>query len=153
MNAEQAAWVREHAWTATMRKTFREVPGFYAACACQGHGPCINTPKRPETHLTCHVGRWPLPCYETIIAVRGGLGPAAFRMPYRYPAPSATGWKYSRLAMVWLADRVCRWACSCDCGHSRTDVAHAPERNPARPVTYDAVELPGFEQLITTASA
>ncbi|MGV9779729.1 DUF6248 family natural product biosynthesis protein, partial [Streptosporangium sp. NPDC003464] len=41
MTPGQAAWVREHVWTAGMRKTHREVPGATSHCACQwGGGPC-----------------------------------------------------------------------------------------------------------------
>lgn len=144
MTPDGAAWVREHVWTKTMRNTYREVPGFYLTCACQGNGPCINTPQRPETHLTCHVGRWPLPRYETIITNRRQQV-SAFTRPFRYPTPSATGWHHSRLAMVWLADRVCRWACTCGCGHPRENVAHDPARNPMRPIRYEVATLPGLE--------
>ncbi|WP_431897874.1 DUF6248 family natural product biosynthesis protein [Nonomuraea sp. bgisy101] len=143
MTPDEAAWVREYAWTQSMRKVHAEVPGFYLACACQWNGPCLNS-RDPGRHSRCHMGT-PMYEYETIIAVRGGQGVASFRRPYRYPTASATGWHRSHLAMVWLAGRRCRWACSCDCGHPRADIAHAPERNPARPVRYELVPLPGLE--------
>ncbi|MEU6709933.1 hypothetical protein ABZ897_00525 [Nonomuraea sp. NPDC046802] len=122
-----------------MRKTHTENPGYHLTCACQWAGPCLNDPRR-DGHVTCHAGV-PLYRYETIVEVAGGQMLAAFRTPYRYPTASATGWHFDRWAMVWLADRRCRWQCTCDCGHPRQDIAHAPERNPMRPITYDVVPL------------
>lgn len=119
-----------------MRQQFKELPGFYLTCACQHNGPCLNA-KDPGRHNRCHVGRHPLYQYETMIRTR--YGTAAFREPYRYPTASATVWRHEHIAFVWLADRRCRWACACDCGHPREDLAHAPGRNPMRPVTYDLV--------------
>lgn len=142
---EDAEWVRENAWTGAMRKTFREVPGFYLTCACQWGGPCLNDTRHPDRHERCHVGTHSLADYETIISPRGGIGTLAFREPYRYPTPSATGWRRSTVAMVWLATHRCAWRCRCDCGHPRTDIAHAPERNPMRPIRYELVELPLFD--------
>ncbi|MGW4476947.1 DUF6248 family natural product biosynthesis protein [Nonomuraea sp. NPDC004354] len=139
MTPDEAAWVREHAGTQTMRKTHAEVPGFYLACACQWTGPCLNS-RDPGRHQRCHMGT-PIYEYETIISVRGGQGVAGLRQPYRYPTASATGRRPSHLAMVWLAGRRCRRACSCDCDHPRADIAHAPERNLARPVRYELVPL------------
>lgn len=102
-----------------------------------------------ETHAMDENGNLGAPIreYETIIGTRGGVGIAAFTRPHRYPASSATGWHYTGTAYVWLTDRVCRWACPCDCGHPRTDIAHAPDRNPARPIVYEAVVLPGLDLL------
>ncbi|MFF4412146.1 DUF6248 family natural product biosynthesis protein [Streptosporangium sp. NPDC001559] len=146
MTAAEAVWVREHAWTGAMRKTYKEVPGFYTRCACEWSGPCLNDPRRPGVHETCHMGT-PIYNYETIISVRGGVGVAAFKQPYRYPTASATGWHLSPLAMVWIADRRCRWQCTCPCDHRR-DVAHAPECNPMRPIRYEVVELPGLLEAV-----
>lgn len=140
MTPAEAAWVRENVWTPSMRKQFSELPGFYLTCACQHKGPCLNG-RDPGRHQRCHVGRHGLPRFEAMIDTRGGHGVAAFTMPYRYPTASATGWRHERLAMVWLAGRTCRWACTCDCGHPRDDIAFAPERNPMRPITYDVVPL------------
>lgn len=151
MTPEAAAWVRENVWTQAMRKMFNEVPGYYLVCACQSSGPCHNS-KDPGRHERCHVGV-PLYRYETIISSLGGTAVLAFRQPYRYPTASATGWHHDTLAMVWLADRVCAWSCSCtDCGHPRTDIAHAPEKNPMRPIRYELVELPPFDLTPTGVS-
>ena len=143
MTPDAAAWVREHVWTGAMRKTFREVPGFYLTCACQwGNGPCRPSSGLPR-HDACHLGT-PIWDYETIIGTKGGIGVTAFAEPYRHPTASATGWHRSHLAMVWLADRACRWACPCNCGHPYVP-AHALKNNPMRPVRYEAVPLPGLD--------
>lgn len=39
MTDAQARWVREHAWTPAMRKTYTTTPALYSTCPCQ-HGPC-----------------------------------------------------------------------------------------------------------------
>ncbi|WP_326637327.1 DUF6248 family natural product biosynthesis protein [Streptosporangium sp. NBC_01755] len=152
MTKEDAEWVREHVWTQGMRKIFKEVPGYYLVCACQSSGPCHNS-KDPGRHQRCHVGQHPLISYETIIGAPGGTHGVAFATPYRYPTASATGWKYSTAAMVWLADRRCAWWCRCDCGHPRADIAHAPEKNPMRPVRYKPVFLPDFNDPLERQSA
>lgn len=139
MTPDEAAWVRGHAWTQSMRKQYKELPGYHLTCACQHNGPCLNA-SDPGRHQRCHMGT-PLYRNETMIEVRGGQAVAVFREPYRYPTASATGWHFDHAALVWLADRRCRWACSCDCGHPRDDIAHAPGRNPMRPITYAAVPL------------
>ncbi|MGC5012579.1 DUF6248 family natural product biosynthesis protein [Streptosporangium sp. DT93] len=136
MTPDQAAWVRENVWPAAMRKAHREQPLGTTHCACQwGGGACAS-----GRHDICHVGV-PLPVCETYVVTRTDqvLG---FAEPYRHPSVSATGWHRTRTAQVWLADRVCAWSCSCgDCGHPRPDIAHRPERNPARPVVYETVPL------------
>lgn len=139
MTPDEAAWVRANVWTPHMRGLFKELPGFYLTCVCQHGGPCMNDTRHPDRHDRCHVGQHPLPNCETYINTPTGY--ATFRQPYRYPTADATGWKFSTLAMVWLADRRCAWSCACDCGHPREDLAHAPERNPMRPITYDLVPL------------
>lgn len=140
MTPDAAAWVRAHVWTPAMRAMFREVPGFWLTCACQHAGPCQSSARHPDRHERCHVGT-PLPTYETIIRPRGGTGVAAFSRPYRYPTASATGWHHTAAAQVWLADRRCAWRCACPCGHPRTDIAHAPARNPMRPIRAEQLDL------------
>lgn len=111
MPAEAAAWIREHAWTARMRKTYAEVPGFYTTCACQW-GRSIHCGR--GRHGKCAVGT-PLRDYAALIVFDGGR-PAFFPEPYTHKTDaSATGPKFTQLAQVWLADRVCRWVCSCGC--------------------------------------
>ena len=41
MTAAEAAWVRKHAWTPAMRKTYASVPAVLAMCPCE-YGPCGN---------------------------------------------------------------------------------------------------------------
>jgi len=126
MTEAEAAWIREHAWTTPMRKGYIETPGFYTHCACQWTGPCENDP-RPGVHERCHVGRIPMPQYETVITTRNERI-AYLREPYRHPTASATGWHHTAVAQVWLARHHCRWTCVCPqgCGHPRADIAHAP---------------------------
>jgi hypothetical protein len=112
MPADTAEWIRANAWTGSMRKTFREVPGFYLACACQ-YG--LTGFCRSGDHGQCHRAA-PLHDAETTICRRGGDEPAAFRRPFRHKAlTSAVGPHRTRYAEVWLADRACRWQCPCDC--------------------------------------
>uniref|UniRef100_UPI0005925736 hypothetical protein n=1 Tax=Nocardiopsis potens TaxID=1246458 RepID=UPI0005925736 len=56
----------------------------------------------------------------------GGEYAAEFAEPYAHPTPSATGRHRTAVAQVWLADRVCRWVCSCGC--------HTAPTEPPRPV-------------------
>jgi len=39
MTAPEAAWVRQHAWTQTMRKTYKSTPAVLVMCPCE-YGPC-----------------------------------------------------------------------------------------------------------------
>lgn len=39
MTAEDAAWVREHAWTDAMRQDYQDYPVWMSSCPC-GLGPC-----------------------------------------------------------------------------------------------------------------
>lgn len=114
MTDEEAAWIREHVWTQPMRKTHREVPGYYSTCACQygvtswcQHGQCGR----------CHRGA-PLPGPAGYVGGPGGQAVMVFAEPYEHPTPSATGSHKTSMAMFWLADRVCRWVCPCTC-HGR----------------------------------
>ncbi len=140
MTEREAAWVREHAWTRGMRKCFGGNPGHYLKCDCQGgltswcrHGQCDR----------CHRAT-PLPGWEALICDRTGLTPLRFGEPFEHPTrASATGPRRERLAMVWLADRVCRWVCPCP--HHTAPAAPAPK--PAGPLRYELVPLPGFELL------
>lgn len=110
---ERAAWIREHAWTAHMRKTHGQIGRyFYSSCACQ-HGSSAH----------CEAGRCnlcpsdtPVRSYETVIVGRGGM-PAYFPEPYTHDTDDVYAGPICRehLAMVWLADRVCRWVCPHDC--------------------------------------
>jgi hypothetical protein len=79
----------------------------------------------------------PLPRLETsICGPRGGV--VGFKEPYRHLSVSATGWHPTTAAMVWLADRTCRWACPCDCAHPGPTPAHAVRLEP--PTDRDAAE-------------
>jgi len=115
MTTDTAAWVRANAWTQAMRKTYAEVPGFYTACACENGtsgwcqiGQCGDCPRGE-----------PLRGAETVIVSRRHRGaPALFAEPYAHPSDiSATGPKFERVALVWLADRVCAWTCPHSCHH------------------------------------
>lgn len=111
MPPDAAEWVRDHVWTAAMRRTYRTVPGLTSRCACEC-GPsshCTN-----GRHDQC--GRaTPLPSVETFICGPDGETVACFAEPYEHPTPTATGPRRTYAAQVWLADRVCAWRCPCDC--------------------------------------
>ena len=132
MSPDQAAWVREHVWTGAMRKTYREVPGFYLACACQSglshyctHGACGK----------CHRAEPGPPSYEDLICDRTGSYPVHMAEPYEHPTQTITGPRRLRDAMVWHADRTCRWICPHTC--------HAAQ--PDHPIRYEQDTLFGLE--------
>ncbi|MFD8533857.1 DUF6248 family natural product biosynthesis protein [Streptosporangium canum] len=141
MTPDRAAWVREHAWTAGMRKQHRDAPGYYLICACQS-GPtwhCSN-----DMHGQCNRAT-PLTAWEDLICDRTGIYPVHHAEPHHHPTPSITGPRRERLAMVYLADRICRWICSCGCHTGVRPVpVPAPETVSRTSWTYEAVELPGL---------
>jgi hypothetical protein len=110
MTEDHAAWVREHVWTDGMRRVENEIrPGCYTRCECQrdvcyqcgrgAHERCMGKPRTDR---------------EGMIADKTGVHPACFAEPYNHrtidgpPHPTP-------VAQVWLADRICRWACRCAC--------------------------------------
>lgn len=136
--AAAAEWIRRNAWPDYMRRIYAERPGYYTACACQYTGGSCMAGDKPGRHQRCHLGV-PLPLPETTIVGRGQAA-AAFAEPYRHPAASATGWHPTRAAQVWLADRVCRWSCPCDCGHPGPEPAHSPCLHPHAQKSRQAAE-------------
>lgn len=110
--ADQAAWIRAHAWTPAMRKEHREVPGHTDTCACQW-GPtshCLHG-RHDRCHRATSQRVW-----ATVICGPDGVHPLSFAEPYEHETDTfATGRRPTTLALVWHADRVCRWACSCTC--------------------------------------
>jgi hypothetical protein len=116
MPADVAAWIREHAWTKPMRRQYRATPRFWHTCACQHgmSGYCTDGEHRP-----CGRGE-PLPGCETYICnARDQV--LHLPEPFVHPTLTAGGTHRSRrsTAMVWLADRVCRWRCPCTCHDSQ----------------------------------
>ena len=138
MTPAEAAWVRKHAWNGIIRAEYKRAPDVMLLCGCQ-HGP--SRWCQDGQHGGCH-RECPHASAEAWVWTRRGHV-AQFAEPYQHPYP----WKPGRRpkqpdawAQLWLADRVCRWVCSCPC--------HAPE--PPRPVTYEAVALPGLELIGAT---
>jgi hypothetical protein len=94
MTPDEAAWVRQHVWTKPMASALAPIdvcPCAYGPSTWCLHGSCAECTQPeavafPETHVTDKAGRV--------------LHAAGFRESH---------------PMVWLADRVCRWRCSCDC--------------------------------------
>ncbi|MEV8638914.1 DUF6248 family natural product biosynthesis protein [Streptosporangium sp. NPDC051023] len=137
MTSEEAAWVRAHVWTPRMRRLHNVIwPGYYTTCACQ-KGRCHHC--KLGDHERCQpAGPYLSP--EGMICDRTGMDFVAFAEPYKHrticgaPRPTA-------VAQVWLADRVCRWVCSCDCGRSQAGTARAPELKPSQPTRYAAEQL------------
>lgn len=110
MTADDAAWVREHVWTDGMRRVEYQVwPGCYTRCECQ-RDVCHQCGR--GVHELCNA--IPRQSDEGMIADKTGVHPACFKEPYKHrtidgpPRPTP-------VAQVWLADRICRWACRCDC--------------------------------------
>lgn len=125
MSPREAAWVRDNVWTKAMRREYRDV----VACACQ-YGPstgCLQGKCR-----SCRPAD-PIAIWETTICDRTGIYPTRLPQEYEHDTVSATGPHRERLAMVWLADRICRWRCPHECHQA------------AEPARYELVPLPGLE--------
>lgn len=105
---DQAAWIRDHAWLPRMRNTFLTAVGFYSSCLCQ-NGRSHNCGRGRHDLCIGTLANW-----HTIICRPDGTV-AQFPTSYAHPTGSATGPQYEHAAFVWLADRVCRWVCPCDC--------------------------------------
>jgi hypothetical protein len=137
MTPGEAAWVRQHVWTEGMRRVETATwPGHYTRCECQ-RGACHQCKR--GVHERC-MGR-PRQSREGMICDRTGVHPAIFATPYKHVTVDGSPHP-TPVAQVWLADRVCRWVCPC--GHpAQAEPVAAPE--PARPVRYELVPLPGFE--------
>lgn len=118
---DEAAWIRDHAWTAAMRHRHAIFPD--SACLCQSGRShmCAN-----GEHDRCDLGA--LTNFHTLIRLPDDT-PARFPHPYRHPTESDLGPVYERSALVWLADRVCRWQCPCGC--------HTAPPEPVQPVQLD----------------
>lgn len=121
----QAAWIRANAWPEPMRKAYEQARGSYTMCACQ-YGPtghCLNG------HCdNCGRGT-PLPCSITRILRRGGKYTAYLPEPYTHKTDThATGPRRTREAMVWYADRKCRWLCTHSCHHTSRTSPKPPTR-------------------------
>lgn len=114
MTDVEAAWIREHAWTKTMRATYKSTPAFYHHCACQWsrcgscdrgeHSNCIHGPR----------GYQPFPSSEGYIT-NSRQHVLGWPERFNHPSRSATGWHRDSAAYVWLADRRCIWSCPCEC--------------------------------------
>lgn len=108
MSADAAAWVRANAWTPAMRRGLTSPSN--RLCACQDDHvtgwACVS-----GQHDRCDYGQHP--DYETTIWRHGTVLPASLTKPMRHQPRTAFGSR--TMAMVWLADRVCRRVCSCSC--------------------------------------
>lgn len=128
MSDEAAAWVREFVWTKRMRKAFADTPGAYLHCDCQ-FGPSGHC--KAGKHTKCwHGANEPYRSPEAYVCGPDGTTVLSFAESFTHPTGSAIGPKRAAAAMVWLADRACRWRCPCDC---HTSTASAPEPPPAVP--------------------
>lgn len=114
MTAETAARVRDTVLPPPLRTGS-------ALCACQS-GP--TTHCRWGEHARCHRAAPQRVCETWVLRRDGGV--AHLRDLYTHPTVSITGTWRTATAMVWLADRTCRWVCGCEC-HS----APAPPRQVA----------------------
>lgn len=143
MDADAAAWVREVVWTQRMRKTHSEVPDAASTCWCQA-GPSGHC--KADRHGKCwHNGNPPFASPETYVCGRDGTSVLAFAERFEHATTSATGPKRAQAAMVWLADRACRWRCPCGC-HTPSTATAAPPAAAVAPST-KAGQLDLFEIL------
>jgi len=135
MTEDEAAWIREHAWTNPLRRQYEAHPSYTLRCACQGGPSQWCAAGRHDDCPPSDAQTW----WETLICDRTGLSPVWLDEPYRNPTPGLTGAHCQRLAMVWLADRECRWACDCPC-HRQDPPKPARTAPVPRPV-YELVPL------------
>ncbi|MFF3665406.1 DUF6248 family natural product biosynthesis protein [Microtetraspora malaysiensis] len=108
MTEIEAAWVRANAFPQPMRNAD---PDYIRQCPCMWVPQC----KRGGKHEKCqrHIV---LPHCETYIKRRDGRPanfPEAERFKHATPGPLGP-WR-TTAARVWLADRACRYLCSCTC--------------------------------------
>jgi hypothetical protein len=108
-----AAWIREHVWLEWHRIHEINLPGSLLRCACEEdriryahvgeHCPCARYldpfAPRPES------------------VIRSPRGHARVYGTYRHELRTPNGRRPEFTALVWLADRLCRPYCSCDCHH------------------------------------
>lgn len=63
MTAEEAAWVREHAWLPPMRRDYAQWPFLYDRCACRrfygNGGVCGDCQAGDHAACTHRMDRWP----------------------------------------------------------------------------------------------
>lgn len=105
MTSDQAEWVRTNAWPKTMQRADLDLVN---RCACQqGMSPDCEA----GAHGKCKRGE-PLSKVETYIK-RDGV--CHFPKVYEHPVSTALGRVHTNAAQVWLADRMCRRICPCDC--------------------------------------
>ncbi|NEA22657.1 DUF6248 family natural product biosynthesis protein [Actinomadura bangladeshensis] len=126
MSPEAAAWIRDHAWTAPMR---REDADAAPLCPCQ-YGPCGYCLH--GRHDTCiNQQSWSKRRVAGYVCGRDGITPLDFPEPYGHETDaSATVPHHTSIAQVWLADRVCRWVCPCDCRNAGAPPAKDPPAEP-----------------------
>lgn len=129
MTDQQAAWVRATVWTPDMRRGLTG-PSIQR-CACQIQ--VTTWACRNSQHDLCELDQHP--DYETTIWSHGGLRPAVFPTTNRHKTRADGGYRRRADALVWLADRVCRWACPCECRHPAA--AAKPVQAGAEPVQLD----------------
>ncbi|MEU8381733.1 DUF6248 family natural product biosynthesis protein [Streptosporangium sp. NPDC048865] len=143
MTEEAAAWVRANVWTKPMLKQHRGAPRAASTCACHGG---LTHWCRPDVgqHDRCHRAT-PQHTWEALICDRTGIYPVRHAEPHRHPTPSLTGPRHEQVAQVYLADRVCRWICSCEHHAARPSAAPERETVPRTSWTYELVELPLFD--------
>lgn len=112
MTQDEAAWVREHAWNDFQRRVEAYAPEDVAKCPCQ----------MPKLSDECEAGR----CGSC----NGWDGYPVPEGAIHWPMGTCAGFKrcYESMpytaAFVQLADRKCRWFCSCSCheaGHVLRD--------------------------------
>ncbi|MFE4512590.1 DUF6248 family natural product biosynthesis protein [Kitasatospora sp. NPDC056783] len=100
MSAEEAAWVRAHAWSASLRKIDDSYPhGYFCWCDCE-RGVCTNCVG--GRHHSCATRNGPVPGMESITDARG----------------------YVRARVVTApGQRACSWICPCECSPSSKKIA------------------------------
>jgi hypothetical protein len=108
---ETAAWIREHVWPRDLQIRYVNLPDRVLNCACEID---MIRHAHPGEHCGCQRYSDPFaPVWETEIRGWRGHRRAVSQYTHETRFPHAAFRVYE--PMVWLADRVCRPRCSCDC--------------------------------------
>jgi len=126
MPPESVEWIRTNVWTQAMRKGHQDMPQAIAMCPCMSG---MSQLCEMGQHGRCHAGAALSSCETHVTDRRSRV--LSFAGRFENPSPHACGPRRESYAMVWLADRVCRWVCPCECHAAGLDQVDATDSEDA----------------------